>query len=284
MSKSFIPLIMFLALNHCLAQTVVRGKVVDSKTNQGIAYVHIGILGKNIGTISRDNGDFRLELPYDLEDSPVEIFFSCIGYQSISVIVNKSNYEELLINLAERVYELTEVTVSSKKSPLKLRKLGGYMKSNYTTGNANTNSYGEGEEYGLRINAEGRGYLINKINFHTKYNTMDSVLFRLNIYRLSEKGFPEESVLRNPIFVKSYKNDKLISVNIAERKLKIENDIVLSLEPIRFWYDQNKQIGLFYSHCKNCGDSFYRQSSFAKWEKNTHAPFAIYLDVDYDGY
>ena len=280
MDKLTLFIVLFMVLNYCFSQTVVEGRVVDAETNQGIPYVHIGIVGKNLGAISREDGIFGLTLPIDFEENAVDISFSRIGYQGNSVSITKSSLGELMIKLVPRPFELKEVVVTSKRKGLKQKKLGGYKKSVYNTGNSNTDSYGVGEEYGIKIKIDNYQYKIDKLNFHTKFNTMDSVLFRLNVYKVSESGFPGPSVLKNQILVKSYNGDKWISVDVSDRNLKIENDVIVSIEPIRLWYDKKEDNQLFYSQCSNCGEGFHRLSSFSNWEKNAW-PFAIYMDVEY---
>ncbi len=281
MKKIFLIVILFSHINLCFSQIEINGILRDSESQEAISYAHIGVKNKNIGTISKEDGSFKLVSINDSLQLPVEVWFSCIGYKTKFVRVDKSNYNNLIVTLEKQSFELDEVVIGVKsKSKLKSSKLGGFKKSKFTTGNANTSNYGKGEEYGIKIKTNGNNYRIKSINFHTKYNSMDSVLFRLNLYKLSEDGFPEKSLLNEQLFVKSYKNQKWISKNLEDVHLYIDEDIVVSIEPIKFWYDNEKYIELFYTHCKKCGDSFHKASSFSKWEKNKMPAFAIYLEVE----
>jgi hypothetical protein len=279
--KTIIILFVLTQIRFGFAQTTISGILVDSESNEAIPYAHIGIKGKNIGTISLESGKFKLTPTSESSKLPLEVWFSHIGYDTKVVTVNHSNYDDLIVKLDKKSFELKEVVIRKSKKQLKTEKLGGYKKSKWTTGNANTNSYGKGEEYGIKIRANKKSYWIKTINFHTKFNSMDSILFRLNIYKLSENGLPETSMLNEQIFVKSYKNDRWITADVVDRDLNIDQDIIVSIEPIKFWYNKEQNVELFYSHCKNCGDSYNRESSFAKWEINTKPAFAIYLGVEF---
>lgn len=279
-TKHTLILVFLVQVMFGLAQTQISGTLIDSESKEGIPYAHIGIKDIGVGTISLEDGKFKLTATQKGFELPLKLSFSHIGYETKAVTITASNYKDLIVTLDKQSVQLNEVVISRTKQQLKSKKLGGSKKSSWATGNANTNAYGKGEEYGIKIKTTKEGYWIKTINFHTKYNTMDSILFRLNIYKLSENGIPETSLLNEDIFVKAYKKDKWIVCNVEDRDLNIDQDVVVSIEPIKFWYDSEKRVELFYSHCKNCGDAFYRGSSFSKWEKNTQPAFAIYLGVE----
>jgi len=279
--KKNIVIIAFtiILVNFNYAQTVIVGKVVDFETKMEIPYVHIGIKGKDYGTISHVNGNFKMILPKNKLGESVNIYFSSLGYEKKTIPISKLINENNTIELHQKINELDEIIISSKRKQVKQRKLGGYKKSIYNTGESNTNNYGVGKEYGIEIKYPGYDYIIKDVNFHLKYNTIDSVLFRLNIYKVSKNGLPENSILLNQLFVKSFKNDKLINTNIEERKININQDIIVTVEPIQFWYNSTNDNQLFYAQCKECGNAYLRSSSFSSWTKDVFPPFSIYLNV-----
>ena len=265
--------------NFNYAQTTIVGKVIDFKTKTEIPYVHIGIEGKDYGTISSANGIFKIPLPKEMIGEPVNIYFSSLGYEKNTIPVSKLINESNTIELYQKTIELEEVIISSKRKQVIRKKLGGFKKSIYNTGESNTNNYGVGKEYGIKIKYPGYDYRIENINFYLKYNTIDSVLFRLNIYKVSKNGLPENSILSNQLFVKSFKNDKLIKTDIEERKININQDIIVTVEPVRFWYNATNDNQLFYAQCKGCGNAYLRSSSFSSWTTDVFPPFVIYLNV-----
>ncbi len=67
------------------AQNMVVGTVKDSETKKPIPYVNIGIVKKNIGTVSDSEGKFDLKFPLTLENDIIKL--SSIGYKSKSMLV-----------------------------------------------------------------------------------------------------------------------------------------------------------------------------------------------------
>lgn len=45
-----------------LKAQVFKGKVISANDNKTIAYVNIGIVGKDVGTVSNTNGEFSITL------------------------------------------------------------------------------------------------------------------------------------------------------------------------------------------------------------------------------
>ena len=41
----------------------IQGKIVDSSSNEGIEYVCVGIIGKDVGTIANEMGFYNLKIP-----------------------------------------------------------------------------------------------------------------------------------------------------------------------------------------------------------------------------
>src|SRR6476646_7698139 len=76
-SSYFFTVIMLFCLNAS-AQTI-KGKVSDSDLHP-LAYVNIGIVGKNIGTVSDEQGNFSFTLPEQCDEDHLR--FSMIGFQS----------------------------------------------------------------------------------------------------------------------------------------------------------------------------------------------------------
>lgn len=63
--------------------TVIRGKVIDKTDKQPIPYAYIRIMGKSIGTITNDDGDFVFKYP--VSDDPDIVAISCVGYKTLTV-------------------------------------------------------------------------------------------------------------------------------------------------------------------------------------------------------
>jgi erythromycin esterase-like protein len=108
------------------------GKIIMDKNDKPIPYVNIGLKNDPIGTISNEEGDFKLNITNkNLQDT---VCFSCIGYKiqyhPIKEFLNVSRSE---IKMEDQNYDLNEVVVSVERLTAKkiLRKTIRAIDKNY---------------------------------------------------------------------------------------------------------------------------------------------------------
>jgi len=249
------------------------GLVVDAKTQEPLAYVHIGVIGKNMGTISDEKGNFQINLA---KADPTDILrFSMLGYQDFDVKIAEVQALALKkVELQTASFALPEVPVTANRK---------IKTENFGFDNATKTTYGwsgydrKGTELAVPIRGI-RDQLVLEFNFYLRFNLNKSVLFRLNIYTLKD-GKPHESILRENIFFKIGKDKKWISVDLRPYHIVIDQDVAVSVEPIE---TNGPKSGMFFSYAKqNDGTSvFIRESSQSDWQQMTDAPFAFYLTVE----
>ncbi len=104
------------------AQIIIRGKIIDSLTNQPIAYASIGMNGTNNGTITNTNGEFIIKA----KNTSVKIKIFAIGYKTAEFEINP--LENSILKLSPTTFSLKEVLVNPvdfekifKKASEKLR-------------------------------------------------------------------------------------------------------------------------------------------------------------------
>lgn len=256
---------------------VVNGLVTDAKTNEPLPYVHIGIVNQNRGVISQDNGTFTIDLSGI--DPASELTFSMLGYEvrKFPVADLKGNLD---VKLTPKIYQLKEVVVKDTrlKKPIKL---GRYTASKTTTGQSNTGRFGFGGEWGLRIFMDGKKYRLADVQFHLRFNTLDSVLYRIHIYSV-QNDMPHESLLKKDAFVKSYKNKKWIVKDLMSEGLVLEQDIIVTFEVVQLWYAAKGENQLFFTHGTGYerGQTYSRASSLDRWKLNERGPIALFISVD----
>lgn len=85
------------------------GTLVDAISNEPIAYGAVGILNSTIGTITNQNGDFRLVIPDSLIDSTLKM--SHVGYQSQELALSFLLDQHITFSLSPKVIPLQEVVV-----------------------------------------------------------------------------------------------------------------------------------------------------------------------------
>ena len=275
----FLPLLLF--ANAVLSQ-IVSGVVLDSATQEPLAYVHIGVVNKNLGVISRDNGTFRIDLSE--ADSQDKLTFSSIGYHSQHILRPKRKENSMRVYLSPKIYNLREVVVEDSRlsDPIKL---GRYQPTRTTSGQSGLQKFGWGGEWGLQIFNDGQTYRVTDINFHTRFNTMDSVLFRINVYNV-KNGLPNSSLLQQELFVKSYKRDKWITKDVTSQQLGgsplvVDQDIIVTFEVIQLWRSFRGNNALFFTHGKGYdrGGTYTQASSLALWTKEG-LPITLYLSLE----
>ena len=251
----FLPLI----VEAVSEAQIIKGIVVDAASKEPLPYVHIGIFHKNMGVISRDNGEFEINVENALPHEALT--FSMIGYETRHIKIQEINKPYIEVRLSPRTYLLKEVVIDESRisNPVKL---GRFQPTKTTTGHSGVGNFGFGGEWGIRIFNDGKVYRIKDVNFHLRFNTLDSVLFRINMYSIKE-NLPHESLLREEIFVKSYKRDKWITKNLESERLIIDQDIIVSFEVVQLWYSATGENHFFYTH----GEGYDRSKTIATWVK-----------------
>ncbi|MBU2446011.1 MAG: carboxypeptidase-like regulatory domain-containing protein, partial [Bacteroidetes bacterium] len=71
----------------------LRGKIVDSRTNEPLKSANVLILSAKIGTASDKNGDFLIELGA-IPTFQYEVKFSFLGYESKILKLDKSSLKD----------------------------------------------------------------------------------------------------------------------------------------------------------------------------------------------
>ncbi|MEO0339435.1 MAG: carboxypeptidase-like regulatory domain-containing protein, partial [Bacteroidota bacterium] len=231
----------FLFSSNLHAQTI-KGSIINSDTKEALAFVHVGVAGKNVGSISDDTGSYEIDI--SSIGKTEQILFSRIGFETAEYTLDELKGIGYTVSLLQVKYELPLVEVNAKK--IEEIKLGRVKPSKTTTGQSGIKEWGLGGEWGLKIKHTGENYFLKNIHFHTRFNTMDSVLFRMNVYEVNN-DLPGSSLLRKEVFTTSYAKDKWITADLLEQNLLIEKDIIITFELIRIWYSKKGENQLFFT-------------------------------------
>jgi hypothetical protein len=243
------------------AQQPFNAKVLDSETGQGIAFASIGIKGKNIGTVANENGNFELNLLKCEEDDSLKI--SAIGYKTKAYTVSQvRQLGSKIIPLDPLAVKLNEVTIRSKKVK---RKVLGTAK--YSTRNCSafqgTDGNWKGEEAAIRANNQkGKSVFIEDFNFYIIQNKYeDSLVFRLMLYKVNEKGLPGETFLKRPIIFKTAVKQGIVHLDLKNYNIVYDDDFFISLECLMDKMDQTK----FCFAGSAMVPSYVKTSAFMDW-------------------
>jgi len=188
--------------------------------------VNIGIINKNIGTVSNLDGNFKILMEEKFHNDSLK--FSSIGYESktflIADFIKQKNHD---IQLDEVVYQLSEVKITSKK--YKLKRVGDRL------GYGIAGSYGVdqlGHEFGIKVELKGKESILQDFNFFIAGNQCDTLLFRLNIYSIKD-SLPDKNLLMENIFVKTAIKKGYVKVDLQDFNICLKEDFVITLEWIK---------------------------------------------------
>ena len=243
------------------AQYILQGQVIDALTKDPLPFVNIGVLKKELGTVSNEDGFFFLEVPdvYATET----LRFSMIGFDARDFQV--AELETILLSnntlvLAEQTTFLEEVVLTAEKK-WDTRISGNSSTSKLLITGFTSNQLGN--EIALFVKVKKTPAYIDGIQFSVVENIYPEVRFRVNVYS-SEYRFPDENILKENIFVTLKQSEGLISVDLKEYDILVDDDVFISLE----WIDEDLgSEGLWFS-AGVFGKSIYaRSTSHAEWKK-----------------
>lgn len=201
--KVFLSIIIgFISIIVYSQEKIISGKVLNFENSEPLAYVNIGIKNKTVGTVSNDNGLFKLSLN-DKVTSKDTIVFSFIGFKTEKYLVSELNKIKEPILLQPKNTELDEVVVSSKKIKLKSKKIGrtskglGLMHSNFYSYYEKDVDDRLSKERGMKFKMRKNCH-IKDLNFNITSNDFKSLKFRVNFYKIQD-GLPTDLIVQENI-------------------------------------------------------------------------------------
>jgi len=258
-------IVFFLTMNTLHGQNIITGSVLNEESNLPIEYVNIGVIGKNIGTVSDENGKFNLSIEAQhLNDS---LLFSRIGFEPLYIKILDFK-ENALIKLKEKVYSFNEVIVTAQK--FKKQQFGITTESNLYRGGFINNNLGY--ECGLLMKNKKKA-VVKKINVNILLCEYDTIFYRLNIYEERKKN-DFENILTEPIYVAALKEDLLngsLQIDLTERNIIVNGSFLVTLEFIKDLGDGGLLFPLSLEQ-----RTYFRKTSQGNWETS---PWGISLSV-----
>lgn len=260
--------IFLISCNTIFGQNIT-GVLINAGSKQPIEFANVGIIGKNVGTVTDLNGRFKLLVDSKYDNDT--ILFSIIGYKPLLLKISdlrKDAANEIF--LEERAYEIPEVVV--KPRIFKQQTLGVTTKSKKITAGFKDNSLGY--ECGILMKVKKTAF-IKKVNINISYCSFDTIFYRLNIYKVHGK-MNFENILKEPIYLKMPKKSVKdeIQIDLQSKNIVVDGDFLITLEHV-------KDLGNGYLYiCAGLTDkTYYRKTSQGKWGT---APVGISISVSAD--
>ncbi len=202
--------------NNKRPDVFVRGTIVNSETMEPVPFANIGILNKNIGTLSDPDGTFQLSIPDSLRYE--ELRFSSIGYKKFEVAIldMKSN----IVKLKPEVIMLDDVIVRPK-SNLKTRR-SGWVKGD--EGVVPFDTVKGGGAVALLLETEANQIFPTQVQLRLLYNSKDTVKFRLHFYEYdTSTGKPGKELLTKEILLKDHKRFGWMKFDLRSHNIVINH-------------------------------------------------------------
>jgi predicted alpha/beta superfamily hydrolase len=258
-------IILMLSINtQIFSQTRITGEVMDANDKRPLAYVNIGIKEKNIGTISKEDGSFSIDIPSEYQSG--SLTFSIVGYYestlSIKDVMSKGN---VTIQLKEKPTQLEEVIVTGKKMTEKKYGIKRRGAIHFTDGIFKKD---DSFEIGQVIRLGNTVAQITSLNLHINSSRPDNANFRINFYRYDiDENIPKERIVEKSILQRHPVKEGWLRFDLSNYDILIKGDVLISLEFIP--EADVKQI-LYEVKLGGSSKSFFRKTSLGQWTRPPH--------------
>lgn len=266
-------LIIGLLCYNLQAQKTLKGVIKDGATTENLAYVNIGIVNQNVGTVSDKNGNFSLSISDNIAGEMLKI--SSIGYQTI--IIKVSDFEAQIaknniVYLEKSVAILNEIVIKNKN--LKTRVLGNVLERKTVSAGFANNVLGN--EIGIIIKIKKKPTFIESFNAIVDYNKYKVFKFRINFYSV-KNGLPNATLLQENIIVSSIVKNGLMTIDLNDYNIVMYEDFFVSIELI----EQMGEGGLHFLADYQGIPIITRAASQGRWNKQKKLSFGFNLTTKY---
>lgn len=198
--------------------------IVDSKSNEPIEYVSIGIVGTQFGAITDDQGYFVFNYKGNADSLVIRI--SMIGYESQSYILSDFPNKANKIELIQKTYAINEVTIKPKTE--RIVGANGFNRFQGWSGWGGLHIR-KGYEMGLKIDLGDKPVFIKDINILLHRQSFDISLYRLHIRRMKGSEVYDE-LLKDNIIAALTNESGWAKIDLEKYNLVLKGEIALTLE------------------------------------------------------
>lgn len=265
--SGFLLTVLLSNSSGAIAQTL-KGRVISSDDARGIAFVNVGIPGKNIGTVTDEKGNYSISLDKISDNDSVK--FSMIGYKPEAYQVAKIRNDGVKdVYLNPQTYNLPEIEI--KYHNLKKVVLGNPVKTDALRSGFAYNELGS--EMGIEVYSR-KPVLVKNINLDVSECTYDSVTYMLNVY-LIEDDVVCDNILTEPVYITFRKEDidDVVTYDLSKYSITFDGEALITLEFIK----DPGEGKLFFRTEYFTGTTYHRKTSQGTWSKSPGA-IGMYLN------
>jgi hypothetical protein len=226
--KHLAVFIQILFFNSQLFGQTISGFVIDNKNGEPLIYASIGVIGTTSGTITNENGNFRLDVKNLPAKSSVRI--SMIGFKARTFTLDQLLYETDTIRLEKETYNLPEVLVNPGGKVINAGTTSFSFKNGFCGWGGN--DFGKGWEIGTKIDLGDTPKRLKSLHIRVNRQSYDSSLFRLHIRNIID-GLPQNELLNKNILLSLTEESGWITIDLNKYNMVFEGEIALTLEWIK---------------------------------------------------
>ncbi len=259
MKQFFLVVAVALAATLFTHSQEIAGGVADAETGEPIAYASVGVVEQSLGTLIDSAGHFSLNVPFQHDDDTLRM--SCIGYQSLPMIVTEARGSDLF-SLKASGSLLPEVVVLPMKT--KTRTVGR-MSSKGTMLIGVEGADAAGKEIGLQFKTKKRAW-VKRVSFAiVECDSMVAYMpFGLNLYK--KQGDEYTNNLVSPIeflYAKEAIVDGRFTVELPSPLMLEKGEYVIAIEFLENFPNHKFQMrtGIMTGH------TYYRSARQISWKK-----------------
>jgi len=250
-------------LAHAQYEITIEALILDKETNAPIPYVNIGFVGKSIGTVTNEDGQFTLIYEEDLITLKDQLQISALGYET--VVASHRQLMRLLTNTTRIYLEaqpeyLDEVFLTNeKREEIRIghtdpnKKALGYWKDKNALGG----------EIATKIKIKHKKTKLLDFKFNIVENITDSLKIRVNIYDF-KRGYPGIKLLKQNILTTVVQKEGVVTIDLSPYNIKVDDDIVIGIELVKV-YGENIEFAISGEEFK--GTAFRRFVSQDNWTR-----------------
>lgn len=273
--------ILFLLVSLGMAQeSQIVGRVKNAENQTNLAYVSIGVMGKAMGTVSKEDGSFTMKTNEYLTAKD-EIRFSMVGYQDyvVSVGILKKNPTIYMLPDSEVLPEISIVKNHIKKYRIGNDEVGKMLMKFYSIYDTSVDDL-LGVEQGMIFDVEN-DFLINKISFTIGCNEYKMIKLRLKLYEV-ENGKLTQLLNKEDIIITIEEEQKglfVMDLDNYNLVIKDKKELGVTLEWISGLIEGEspKCFGITYKTGKNRTGIFKRAGDMP--ERKLKQDMTLFLDV-----
>lgn len=176
----------------------VKGRVINSR-GEAVEYVQIGIPKLGVGTISRSDGTFEIEIPADTLE------FHHVSYQTTLYPVTGAE-QDLVITMPDAELPPAVFIGGDTREKYLLRPGSNLLGKHGSLAFSLLTGHIKGVEVGSVAKTK-KPFLVQDILFNIRQNYIPGLVVSVNIYRIEGKKEQFINILHKPLYVKIPESD-----------------------------------------------------------------------------